>query len=81
MIPTAQSCGSPALSYLQQHTKHKTVAYDSDLAVLDVAAVEYIISAAVFLFKNWNTGGVIKSPIFKDTAVSGRDRRVRFAFP
>ena len=28
--------------------------------------------------KNENTGGVLKSPFFKDTAVSGRYRRVHF---
>lgn len=29
-------------------------------------------------FKNENTGGVLKSPFFKDTAVSRRSRRVYF---
>ena len=40
-----------------------------------------IFQAAVFRFENWNTGGVLKSPFFEDTAVSGRYRRVHFTIP
>ena len=36
--------------------------------------------AAVFFSKNENTGGVLKSPFFKDTAVSRRYRCVLFHF-
>ena len=46
-----------------------------------MAALKYEIKAAVFFLKNKNTGGVLKSPFFKDTAVSGRYRRVLFLFP
>ena len=36
--------------------------------------------AAVFFLKNENTGGVLRSPFFKDTAVSGRYRVSIFVF-
>ena len=39
------------------------------------------IKAAVFFLKNKNTEGVLKSPFFKDTAVSGRYRCVLFHLP
>ena len=41
----------------------------------------HIIKAAVFFSKNENTGGVLKSPFFKDTAVSRRYRHVLFPMP
>ena len=34
-----------------------------------------------FLLRNKGVGGCVKSPFFKDTAVSGRYRRVLFSFP
>ena len=42
---------------------------------------EIAISSRRFPFENENTGGVLKSPFFKDTAVSGRYRCVLFHFP
>ena len=39
---------------------------------------EITIKAAFFLLKNGNTEGVLKSPIFKDMAVSRRNRHVHF---
>ena len=42
---------------------------------------EITISSRRFLFKNENTGGVLKSPFFKDTAVSRRYRRGLFPSP
>ena len=41
---------------------------------------EIVIKAAVFFFKSENTEGVLKSPFFKDMAVSRRDRHVLFYF-
>ena len=39
------------------------------------------VTKSIFFLKKENTGGVLKSPFFKDTAVSGRYRRVLFPFP
>ena len=41
---------------------------------------EITFKAAVFFFKNENTEGVLKSPIFKDTAVSRRYHHVLICF-
>ena len=42
--------------------------------------IKYEIKAAVFFSKNKNTGGVLKSPFFKDTAVSEEVSPCPFCF-
>ena len=42
------------------------------------AVLKYQIQSRRFLLKKRKTEGVLKSPIFKDTAVSGRYRHVLF---
>jgi len=42
------------------------------------AVLKYQIQNRRFLLKKWKTEGVLKSPIFRDTAVSWRYRHVLF---
>ena len=42
------------------------------------AVLKYQIQNRRFLLKKWETEGVLKSPIFRDTAVSWRYRHVLF---
>ena len=61
--------------------KEKTVAGQVDFVrSFYISQRRFKIKTAVFFLKNENTEGVLKSPIFKNTAVSGRVLSCSFCY-